>query len=134
MLGAILFILYINDLPSHLTNVFINLFADDTLIYIQGSNIDVLSNRKNAELDKINQWLRLNKLKLNVSKTKVMVIRHSSLAAPVNRIAIDGEELEVVNHMKYLGVMIDYKLDFKENVDYVCKKVSKKSRSLVKIS
>lgn len=126
VLGAILFILYINDLPSHLTNVFINLFADDTLIYLHGSNIDELSNRMNAELDKINQWLRLNKLKLNASKTKVMVIRHPSMASPVNRIMVDGEDLEMVNHIKYLGVMIDHKIDFKENVDYVCKKVAKK--------
>lgn len=126
VLGAILFILYINDLPSHLANTFINLFADDTLIYLHGRNIDVLSDRMNCELDKINNWLRTNKLKLNVSKTKVMVIRHPSMAAAVNRITVDGEELEVVNSIKYLGVMIDHKLDFKENVDYVCKKVAKK--------
>ena len=37
-----------------------------------------------------------------------------------------GEELELVNDIKYLGVLIDYNLDFKQNVDYVCKKVAKK--------
>ena len=43
VLGAILFIIYINDLPSQLMNVFVNLFADDTLIYTHGSNIDQLT-------------------------------------------------------------------------------------------
>lgn len=126
VLGAILFVLYINDLPSHLKNVFVNLFADDTLIYLHGSNIDVMRDRMNSELEIIKQWLRLNKLKLNVGKTKVMIIRHPSMAAPINKISVDGEELEIVNQIKYLGIMIDDKLDFKENVDYVCKKVAKK--------
>lgn len=134
VLGAILFILYINDLPSHLMNAFVNLFADDTLIYIHGRNMDMLRERMNGELDKINHWLRLNKLKLNVSKTKVMVIGHSASATAINSILMDGEELEMVNQFKYLGVMIDHKLKFEDNVDYVCKKVAKKVGVLSRLS
>jgi len=39
---------------------------------------------------------------------------------------MDGEVIEMENYIKYLGVMIDGRLDFKANVDYMCKKVSKK--------
>lgn len=93
VLGAILFILYINDLPTQLLSACINLFADDTLIYLHGDNIDELREKMNEELKKINEWLRLNKLKLNASKTKFMVIRNSSMAAAVNSILMDGEEI-----------------------------------------
>lgn len=134
VLGALLFILYINDLPSQLMNAFVNLFADDTLVYIHGSELDVLREQMNAELDKINHWLRLNKLKLNVNKTKVMVIGHSSSATAINSILMDGEELEMVNSFKYLGVLIDHKLKFGDNVDNVCKKVAKKVGVLTRLA
>lgn len=80
----------------------------------------------NGELDKIQQWLRLNKLKLNVSKTKAMVTGHSTMSTALNSILVDGDELEIVHQFKYLGVMIDDKMKFNDNVDYVCKKVAKK--------
>lgn len=126
VLGAILFILYINDMPSQLRNAFINLFADDTLIYLHGKNLDAMRDQMNCELQRISQWLRLNKLKLNVSKTKMMIIRGSSTCTSMNSIMVDGEVIETEQEFKYLGVIIDDGLSFKPNVDYVCKKVSKK--------
>ena len=72
VLGAILFILYINDIPSQLRNAYINLFADDTLTYLHGKNLDAMRDQMNGELQRIIQWLQMNKLKLNVSKTKMM--------------------------------------------------------------
>lgn len=85
-----------------------------------------MRDRINGEFGKIDEWLKRNKLRLNVGKTKVMVIRHSSVAAPLNIVSVDGQDLEIVNQMKYLGIMIDNKLDLKENVEYVCKKVANK--------
>lgn len=126
VLGAILFILYINDMPTKLHSAFINLFADDTLIYLHGKNLDVMRDRMNCELERINQWLKQNKLKLNASKTKIMVIKSTSTKMPLNSIVMDGEVIGMEYEFKYLGVMIDYKLNFKANVDYICKKVAKK--------
>lgn len=126
VLGAILFILYINDMPHMLKSSFINLFADDTLIYVYGNDCDDLRRRLNEDLERINEWLRLNKLKLNVSKTKCLVIGNSSKKFAINSIIMDGEEIGIVNQIKYLGIIIDHKLDFKDNADSVCKKVGKK--------
>lgn len=120
VLGAILFVLYINDMPSKLHNALINLFADDTLIYLHGKNLDAMREQMNSELQRISQWLRLNKLKLNVSKTG------SSTVTSMNSIVVDGEVIEMEREFKYLGVIIDEGLSFKPNVDYLCKKVSKK--------
>lgn len=126
VLGAILFVLYVNDMPKQLRSAFINLFADDTLIYLHGNDIDVMRNEMNNELERVNQWLKLNKLKLNVGKTKVMVLGHTSMKSLLNAIMMDGEVLRIEREFKYLGVMLDEKLSFKPNIDYVCKKVAKK--------
>lgn len=134
VLGAILFVIYINDLPKHVLYSCINLFADDTLIYLHGKNIDELTRRMNRELDRVSQWLRLNKLKLNVSKTKSMVFRNQKQKSVINRISVDGEEIEMVHQIKYLGVVIDSNLDFKDNVDYVCKKTAKKVGVLARLA
>ena len=54
------------------------------------------------------------------------MIGNSKWPTALNSIEIDGEAIESVYQFKYLGVIIDHKLNFKENVDYVCKKAAKK--------
>lgn len=121
-------------MPSQLHEAFINLFADDTLIYLHGKNIDVMRDQMNREMERISQWLRRNKLKLNVNKTKLMVIKGSSVSTSTKSVTVDGEEIEMVKEFKYLGVMIDEKLSLKANVDYLCKKVSKKVGVLCRLA
>lgn len=74
----------------------------------------------NEELENVNEWL-----KLNVSKTKCLEIGTSSGDISAT-LLLDGEEIETVEHIKYLGVIIDRKLNFKENFEYVCRKVARK--------
>lgn len=69
-----------------------------------------------------------------MSKTKVMLIRNSSIATAMNSILMDGEEIGMEHQFKYLGVIIDEKLNFKANIDYVCKKVAKKVGVLVRLA
>jgi hypothetical protein len=74
VLGLLLFILYINDIKNVLRYSKLKLFADDTLLYIAADTLDEAVNRMNDDLVSLFQWLALNKLKLNVQKTKYMVI------------------------------------------------------------
>lgn len=74
IIGAFLFILYINDISSALEFCSLNMFADDTLIYICGKNLNELTNKLNSDLNKLFQWLCINKLKLNIDKTKTMIL------------------------------------------------------------
>ena len=90
-------------MPQQLRNAFINLFVDDTLIYLHGNDIDAMRNEMNNELERINQWLRLNKLKLNDNKTKVMVLGNTLMKSPVNSIIMDGEVLGIKREFKHLG-------------------------------
>lgn len=124
VLGAILFILYINDIPHCLKDSLINLFADDTLIYSHGCNFDIMRQKLNEDLERINNWLRINKL--NVNKTKCLLIGNPSTKTAMNSIIIDGEDIENVRQIKYLGIMIDQALNFKDNTDYVYRKEAQK--------
>lgn len=71
------------------------------------------------------EWLNQNKLKLNVKKTKCMIINSRRRLSDV-QVFINGDEIERVDCMKYLGVMIDSKLTLNENAIYACKKLAKK--------
>ena len=61
VLGPILFLLLINDLPNA-TNMFSILFADDTTLQLSSSNIVSLYEQANVELDKLADWFKANKL------------------------------------------------------------------------
>ena len=65
ILGPLLFLIFINDLP-HATKFFVRLFADDTFLCAQNENISILENEVNTELQKVHEWLVANKLTLNV--------------------------------------------------------------------
>ena len=53
------------------------LFADDTTVLIEGNNLDVIITSLNSELDRINTWLKSNKLSLNVTETHYMVFHRA---------------------------------------------------------
>ena len=133
VLGPLLFILYINDLPLHLKNILVKIFADDTLLSISGYSYVETAILMNKALQIVAAWLKIYKVKLNTSKSKFMVIVKSknkltSLTREINSnpLEIEGEMLERVDAFKYLGVMIDCYLKFDEHVSYVIKKAGKK--------
>ena len=61
ILGPLLFILYINDLANVSENLFFILFADDTTVLIEGTNINTMIATLNCELAKLREWLNANK-------------------------------------------------------------------------
>ena len=73
ILGPLLFILYINNLANVSENLFSILFADDTTVLIEGTNINTMIATLNCELAKLTEWLNANKLSINVSKSHYMV-------------------------------------------------------------
>ena len=66
ILGALLFIIYINDMPSIIKNCDIVLYADDTLIYAIGDTEEECRNKINCDINILNNWLKMNKLKLHL--------------------------------------------------------------------
>ena len=80
ILGLILFLLFINDLPKCITECVRNLFADDTILYRQSSSLDkVESQLEKKNINNLMIWLDMNRLHVNASKSSCMVLltRHN---------------------------------------------------------
>ena len=117
ILGPLLFLLYINDIP-HPTNCNIILFADDTNLIFHNNNIDTLINSANTTLEKISQWFQSNKLSLNTNKTKYILF-HKPRKKISNRnidIKINNTSIEQVKEVKFLGAILDSTLSWKPHI------------------
>jgi hypothetical protein len=126
ILGPLLFLVYINDLPTISQNLKMYMFADDTNVFLKGSNIRELERIMNHELSLLSEWLKSNKLSLNVSKTHYMLF--TSPRKKVNyklSLNIENDEISKVSHTKFLGVVLDSKLTWKDHVSYIKGKISK---------
>jgi len=102
------------------------LFADDTNLFYSHSDINALILNVNAEISKIATWCNVNKLSLNIKKTNFIIFCRKCIPDHVNiTICINNVNLERVKYVKFLGVLIDEKLNWKEHVNYIKTKVSK---------
>ena len=106
ILGPLLFILFVNDLPD---SVFCKtvMYADDTSLLVSSSDPVSLQNSLNDNLDSIARWFRINKLTLNLAKTKFMLLGSAHNLGNFNNISLiyNGETIERVDHFKYLGLI-----------------------------
>ena len=76
ILGPLLFVAYINDVPLHVKCAEIDLYADDTTLAsaTHYGNVNILQSSLTTAISKVNQWAMANKLPLNETKTKVLTI------------------------------------------------------------
>ena len=108
-IGPLLFLIYINDLSKVCTYTTPILFADDTNIFLNGLDIQQMQNTINKELLNISNWLKANKLSLNVKKTHYMIFTRKKHIDTDITLSIDGEPIYEVQKTKFLGVIIDKK-------------------------
>ena len=126
VLGPLLFLIYINDLPNISTILNFYLFADDTNIYYESSSLDKLESTINRELNKLYLWLNVNRLSLNIDKTNFIVFHPYN--KPVKKritIKINNKAIIEKEYIKYLGVLIDSILSWKHHVSNISKKISR---------
>ena len=133
-LGPLLFLLYVNDLPSS-SNFKTTLFADDTLLQLSDCNIKKLEKRVNNELNKINVWLRNNKISLNISKTNYMLIDNYINASTKKHFEIKLQQnvLNRVRNVKYLGMLIDDGLNWDPHIKQLSLQLSKSSAIIYRL-
>ena len=129
ILGPLLFLLYVNDLPNSSNVLVLIMFADDTNFFFEHSNINTFFKTVNEELIKINEWFSANKLSLNVGKTKFSLFHKSgkkcNIPSHLPTSKINNHDIERVNTMKFLGVLLDDNLSWKEHIKYLEIKIAK---------
>ena len=112
VLGPLLFLIYINDIYQSSQILPFRLFADDPSILLANKNLEILEQTKNSELKKVSVRLLANKQSVNVSKSNFMVISSRTIDKNI-KLKINNKELKHENYTKYLGVIIDDKLNWK---------------------
>jgi len=132
VLGPKLFILYINDICEVLDKLQCILFADDTSLYASGKDLQLLLNSVETELESLRKWFEANKLSLNLKKTKYIVIGNK-VANKLCRLKIGEVEIERVYVIKFLGINIDDRLNWKVHINILKNKISKVIAILCKI-
>ena len=103
ILGPLLFIVYINDLPRSLKHCSVNMYADDTAIYLGSQTVDTLNIYLNQDLERLAEWLVDNNLVLNVTKTKSLLFtsqRHKERDCKLCLILL-GRKISCVTTFKY---------------------------------
>ena len=127
ILGPLLFIVFVNDLPD-IVSCKTTMYADDTSLLVSSSDPSCLQNSLNHNLCNIANWFRANKLTLNLSKTKLMLFATPYNLNRFNDISLlyDGESIEKVDHFKYLGIVFDSHMTWSHHIDLIASNVSKR--------
>ena len=136
ILGPLIFIFYINDVIQNVGNLRVNMYADDCLIYTVGNNCEDMVPRIQGGLNGFQSWCKKNCLKLNIRKSKSLVIctQHKLMSIDYeNRFVLGDCGLDHVNVYNYLGIILDSQMTLKPLFSKIKKIVSTKIYMLVKI-
>jgi len=133
ILGPLLFLIYMNDIPASSDYFDFILFADDTSLKsfidtkISHFNKSQISSIINRELAKVYDWLAVNKLSLNLKKTKFMLFHthQQKIDDFIPELNIGNVTLERVNNFNFLGLTINENMSWKPHVNTLCNKISK---------
>ena len=101
------------------------LFADDTTVYVQHDSIDGAIQILNSELAKVAEWFDSNKLALNVNKTQMFMMSRKKNLNHQGDVILHTEAIQRVTKAKFLGVIIDQHLNWKDHISMVSHKISK---------
>ena len=135
VLGPLLFLVYINDLQSAVANCNVKLYADDTVLYNFGNNVEDVTLNMQTSLNNFCQWCKVNKLTINTKKTKLMAFGSRSRVKRVKNVKIylNGDLLQKVPTFKYLGVVLDPTLNYNQYISSIIRTVLHKMVLLAKL-
>ena len=125
-LGPLLFILYLNDFEKCLKYSKANIYANDNNVTIASNDEDKLVIDAQAELLNIADWMGVNKLSPNPSKTEYMVISHPRKIKATNMLIglmWNNTEIKRVSSTKSLGVMVGENRNWEEQFETVKNKI-----------
>ena len=107
ILGSLLFLIFVNDLPAVVQHCSISLYADDTSIYVSNPDPTTVGKLLEEDLECICEWLERNGLKKNVEKTLLMVQPPKKHQEDQVEVKIGRSVLQKQKTVKYLEVTVD---------------------------
>ena len=129
-----LFSLYINDMHRASKKLKFIHFADDTTVYLSGPNLRELCITVGEELTKIDEWLKANKLSLNIDKTCYMIHTHCNFNLNDCTIKIRDSPIKYVRSTKFLGLTIDDRFNYNDHTILLSKQLSRVKGILFRMS
>ena len=135
IVGPILFVLFINDLPLHATNSDVHIYVDGSTLTFRSrwnANISFMEKNISEVLDQVVKWSS-TKPKQNVCRKKTVTEALENINSNLN-ISLNGAIIDQVKSHKLLGIHLDQDLDFDIQTEVLCKSLSKKIGFLNHIS
>ena len=112
------------------------MFADDTNFFYSNKNIKLLCKTVNEELARIQIWFNVNKLSLNIAKTKYSFFHSSAykdtIPLRLPKLTINNVTIKRELTMEFLGILLDENLNWKTHINYLENKISKNIEILYK--
>ena len=135
IVGPLLFTVFINGMPDVMTRSKILLFADDTVMFFSSKLANQIEQVLSRDIECLQDWLLRNKLFLHFGKTESLLFGNSKRLPYVTNftVLIGNYVIRRVFNYKYLGVELDGRISWKEHVEYIAAKISKKVGFLKRI-
>ena len=136
VLGPLLFIIYINDLPQYSHDkTQVDMFADDTTLSTHSTNKQDIYNNLQSSLDAINTWCEDNSMILNAAKTTSLCMSASNRKTHMEfeNCSLNNQQIKHSSWEKLLGVSIDKNLTFQTHIDNILKKCNSQLYLLTRI-
>ena len=130
LLGPRLYAVYANDLPDATVLGYIHMFADDTMIYYIGKEIEEIVDILNLILKDFEVWCSKNRLTVHTGKTVAMIISARLFTGPMRPIIFGNSYIQFTRKTTSLGVVIDNKLSWRPHIDSLHKKYRGKLKFL----
>ena len=129
VMDPLLFSIFVNDLLEVIKVCSIDMYADDITINTIGKSVIEIQTKLTSDLSQIMKWCEVNKMFINVNKSKSMLIcssqKRTSLYVANLKLVVNGIPVECVESVKILGLTINQTLSWHTHVDKVCLKMSR---------